>query len=136
MTSKKFVKAFIAGMALPAVLLPIAYTMLYLNIHSVVTQHTLQFIPMYLPLAWGVANAIFFAMQGEGSTKNANSGLIVTGACLGFLVAVFGVFVAHIPTMVFGNLRDMQYAPLVVVPVVYAILFRYVVKWINKTVGV
>lgn len=137
MTVKKFVRAFIAGMALPAVVLPIAYTILYFNVRSPITTHTLQFIPMFLPLAWGLANAIYAKMLEESSPKKANGGLVVTGACLGFLVAVFGVFVIHAPTAVFGEkVFNYQYLPLIVLPIVYAILWRYIVKWLNKLVGV
>lgn len=136
MTFKKLVKAFIAGMAFPAFVLPIAYTILYFNLHTTITRHALQFAPMFLPLVWGLANALFIKVQEEGSSKKANGGLIITGACLGFLVAVFGIFVAHIPTEIFGSPSNMQYAPLVIVPIIYAIIFRYIVKWLNKLVGV
>ncbi|HSX19839.1 MAG TPA: hypothetical protein VLG38_01795 [Gammaproteobacteria bacterium] len=136
MTSKKFVKAFIAGMSLPAVILPIVFTLLYLNVHAIVMQRALEFIPMYLPLVWGFANALFVKFNNDATGKKANKGLIITGLVLGLLVAIFGVFIAHIPMRVFGNsMQEMQYAPLVVIPVVYAILFRYVVRWLNKVVG-
>lgn len=135
MNSKKLIKAFIAGLTLPAVALPLIYTMMYFNIRNVVTQHALQFIPMFLPLAWGVANALFFYLHRDSGSKSMNGGLLVTGACLGFLVAVFGIFIARVPEMMFGK-GNLQFAPLVIVPFVYAILFRYVVKWLNKLVGV
>lgn len=136
MTGKKFVKAFIAGMALPAAVLPIAYTLLYLNFRSPLTAHALQFIPMFLPLVWGLANAIYVKLQEDSSPKKANGALIVTGACLGFLVAVFAIFIVHAPTMMLGRSSGLQYLPLIIVPVIYAVLWRYVVKWINKLLGV
>ncbi len=135
MNSKRIVKAFIAGLTLPAVVLPIMYTLLYFNVRNIFTQHALQFIPMFLPLAWGVANLVFAHLNKETHTKGANSGLVITGACLGFLVAVFGVFIAHVPSILFGK-GQYQYLPLLIVPVVYAILFRYVVKWFNKLIAV
>ncbi len=136
MNNKKLVKAFIAGMVLPAFLLPILYTLLYFNVRNVVTQHALQFIPMFLPLAWGLANTLFIHLHKDTSTRGMNTGLIVTGVCLGFLVAVFGVFIAHVPTMLLGKGTHLQYLPLLVVPVLYALLFRYVVKWLNKLLAV
>lgn len=135
MTSKKFVKAFIAGLALPAIILPVLYTLLYFNVRNALTHHALQFLPMFLPLAWGLANALFIRAHEKGSAKTVNRGLIVTGAILGFLVALFGVYVAHVPEVILGKLNHVEYAPLVVLPILYAILFRYVVKWINKEVG-
>lgn len=135
MNTKKLVKAFIAGLTLPAVVLPIMYTLLEFNVRNVFPQHTYHFIPMFLPLAWGLANAIFIYLHKEGSSKGVNGGLIVTGACLGFLVAAF-VVMTRVPEMVFGRGSNLQYLPLIVAPVVYAILFRFVVKWLNKLIGV
>lgn len=137
MKSKKFVKAFIAGMALPAVVLPIIYTLLYFNVRGLITARTLQFVPMFLPLAWGLANALCVKVQEDLKPRSINNSLLITGACLGFLVAVFGIFIAHIPTRVFGpNIDSLQFLPLILVPIIYALLFRYVVKWLNKLVGV
>ncbi len=135
MNSKRLLKAFIAGLTFPAVVLPLVYTMLYFNVRVVYTQHFLQFIPLFLPLTWGIANALFFYMHKGSSPRSTNNGLIVTGACLGFLVAVFGVFIAQVPAMLFGK-GNLIFAPLFIVPAIYAFLFRYVVKWLNKLIGV
>jgi hypothetical protein len=135
MTAKKFVKAFIAGMALPAVFLPIAYSVLFVNEHHALMIHPIQFIPMYLPLAWGLANAMYVQLHGAPG-KHVNRGLWITGICLGFVVAVYGVFVMHLPTIIFGVVHGYDYAPLIILPVVYGLLFRYVVKWLNKTLAV
>lgn len=136
MTSKKLVKAFVSGMAFPAVFLPIAYSCLYVMEHRALTEHPIQFVPMFLPLAWGFANVIHSQVNSEARGKDINKGLWITGIILGFLVAVVGIFKLHIPTMIFGELRGFEYAPLVVLPIVYGFLFRYVVKWLNKTLSV
>lgn len=137
MARKKLIKAFIAGMAFPAVFLPLAYTLLFFIENHSIQQHPIQFIPMYLPLLWGIANAIFIQLHDDNNNKsNRNSGLWVTGAILGFVVAVFGVFIVHIPTMIFGDMHGFEFAPLIVLPIVYGLLFRYVVKWLNKTLAV
>jgi hypothetical protein len=136
MTVKKFVKAFVSGMAFPAVFLPLAYTCLYLMQHRNLTEHPIQFIPMYLPLVWGLANVINLKVNDEARGKNINKGLWVTGLCLGFVVAAIGVFKMHIPTMIFGQMHGFEFAPLIVLPIVYGLLFRYVVKWLNKTIAV
>lgn len=136
MTVKKFVRAFVSGMAFPAVFLPLAYTCLYLMQHRHLTQHPIQFIPMYLPLVWGLANVINSKVNDEARGKSINKGLWTTGVCLGFAVAVIGVFKLHIPTMIFGHMRGFEFAPLIVLPIVYGLLFRYVVKWLNKAIAV
>lgn len=136
MASKKLVKAFVSGMAFPAVFLPLAYAGLYMMDHRALTQHPIQFVPMFIPLAWGIANVIHSKVNDEARGKSINKGLWLTGAILGFLVAVVGIFMMHIPTMIFGELRGFEFAPLVVLPIVYGLLFRYVVKWLNKTLSV
>ncbi len=135
MNTKKIVKGFIAGMALPAVILPIIDTLLQLKMPNI-TKSSVQFLPIYLPIAWGLANVIFLSMHKGSGSKTLNHGLVITGLCLGFLVAVYGVFILNVPTQVFGKGTNIEYAPLILVPIIYAILFRYVVKWLNKLVGV
>lgn len=136
MTSKKLIKAFIAGMAFPAFALPIIYTLMFFKLHSVLTRHMIQFIPMFLPLVWGLANCIFVKMHKPSAHKRVNRELMATGASLGFLVAVFGVFVARIPAMMLERGSEWQYAPLIIVPILYALFFRYIVKWLNKLLEV
>lgn len=136
MTVKKFVKAFIAGMALPAVFLPLAYTVLFWSEPQPLKAHPVQFLALYLPLVWGLANVVYVKLSEDSSAKNVNSGMWVTGACLGFIVAVLGVFMLHIPTMIFGEMHGFQFAPLIILPIVYGALFRYVVKWLNKVIAV
>lgn len=132
MASKKLVKAFIAGLAFPATILPFAYTSLFFSKHGQLITNTLQFIPMYLPIAWGVANAIYLSCRNNGSKKSVNTGLWITGIFLGLLVAIYGVFVAHLPKELFGVQDSARFAPLVMIPIIYGIFFRYIVKWINK----
>jgi len=137
MARKKLIKAFVAGMAFPALFLPLAYTILFFVEPYSLHQHPLQFIPMYLPLVWGIANTVYIKLHDDNQNKgNVNSGLWVTGAILGFLVAVLGVFVIHIPTMIFGEMHGFEFAPLVVLPLVYGLLFRYIVKWLNKLLAI
>jgi hypothetical protein len=139
MVLKKFMKAFAAGMVFPAVFLPCVLTLLnMMGSHQMRMHpaHMMDLVPMYLPILWGVANAIFAHVHEGNSARSINHGLWITGACLGFVVAVCGVFILHIPTMVFGDLNGIEYAPLVVLPVIYGALFRYIVKWCNKSIGV
>ena len=134
--TKKYVKAFIAGMAFPALFLPLAFTALFcLNHH--VQHHALFFAPMYLPLVFGIANMLYIKMIEGMPAKNANSALWTVGIFLGFIVALLGVFVIHVPTIVFGSTNsDVIYAPLIVLPLIYGIVFRYIVKWLNKLLSV
>lgn len=136
MTSKRLVKAFLAGVGFPAIFLPIAYTFLFFLEYPSMRIHSLQFVPMYIPIVFGIANMLLISLSEGVPTKNLNIGYWITGGCLGFLVAVLGVFVLHVPTMVFGDVHGLQYLPLFALPVIYGIIFRVVVKWLNKTVGI
>jgi hypothetical protein len=137
MKAKTFLKAFLAGMAFPAVFMPIAYTIIYvLEPHAIMRMHTLQFVPMYIPLLWGFTNVLYAKMSDGISTKKADVSLWFTGACLGFVVAVLGVFVLQVPALVLGLSRGYEYLPLVLLPFIYGVIFRFVVKYLNKTLVV
>lgn len=136
MTLKKFVKAFLAGIAFPAVFLPIAYTILFfLEPHSM-RMHPLQFIPMYIPIVFGITNALYIRMSTGSPAQNTNIGLWVTGAALGFIISVIGVFILHVPTLIFGVMPHIEYLPIIVLPIIYGAIFRFIIKWLNKTIAV
>lgn len=59
MTFKYSIKCMIAGMAFPSVFLPLAYTALYFYKDVSIQAHPLQFIPMYIPLLFGITNLIY-----------------------------------------------------------------------------
>lgn len=136
MTTKRYVKAFIAGMAFPGVALPLAYSALFMSKHQPLMHHPIQFIPMYLPLVWGLANMVYAKVYGNASPKKANVGYWVIGIVLGFIVAAVGIYALHLPHAVFGVTRQYELAPLVIVPIVYGLVFRYIVKWLNKVVAI
>lgn len=136
MTNKKFIKAFVAGLAFPAFFLPLVYTVLFI-VNPRVAHEPVQFIPMYIPLLFGLANALYIRMSDGGPAKNVNVGLWTTGAFLGFFVAVIGVFVLRVPTLIFGTaVTNIQFVPLIAIPLIYGVIFRYIVKWLNKTLAV
>jgi len=136
MASKKFVKAFLAGIGFPAVFLPVAYTILFLLEFKSMKIHSLQFVPMYIPIVFGLANMLFIRLSDGIPAKKLDVALWTTGACLGFVVAMIGVFVLDVPTLIFGDARNIEYLPLIALPIIYGVIFRYVVKYLNKAVGV
>ena len=60
-----------------------------------------------------------------------NMRLLVTGAVLGLLVALCGVFWLDLPTLL-GMPSTIRYLPLFIAPIIYAILWRYGVKPLNN----
>lgn len=122
-------KAFIAGIVVPSIILPFGlYFAASHGNHQVLGLTSLHF----LPLVWGLWNVLYFAFF-KNFFKDQNIRLLVTGAVLGFLVAAYAVYHLHIGA-VLGH-PQLHYLPLVVAPIVYALLWRFAVKPVNDLVG-
>lgn len=125
----KYVRAFIAGIIVPSVLLPFVLLIAVLNGRgAVLTVPILHFIPMF----WGIWNVLYFAFK-DSLPNQLDLRLLLTGAALGLLVAILGVFWVHLPTMM--GMDQLEYYPLLAAPIIYAILWRFVVKPFNDLMG-
>lgn len=130
-----YVRAFLAGMAFPAAILPVVYSILYLSGHQEVRTLPLQFMPLLLPLVFGAWNILYFVVAERFPVRNSIRCLWAAGALLGFLVALVGVFVIGLPGILLGLTGPMQYLPLVVIPVFYGLIWRFVVGSLDRLVG-
>ena len=135
MCYKTVIKGFIAGMAFPAIFLPLAYTMLYFTETETIQTHPLQFVPMYIPLLFGIANVIYLSIYNRCGSIAKVIKLWVTGIMLGFVVALIGIFAFDIPTLIFGLRDGCELLPLVLLPIIYGLIFRYIVDWLNTFLG-
>ncbi|MBK5190872.1 MAG: hypothetical protein JJE19_05195 [Methanosarcinales archaeon] len=127
-----YLKAFIAGLTFPATVFPLVLLALW----SAGKIAILEILPIYLaPLIWGVWNVLYFAVGKRCPVKNQNLRLWVTGAVLGFLLALCVVFVFKAPSVLFGITGYLQYVPLAMITIIYSILWRYVVKYFNSLLG-
>jgi len=126
-----YVKTFIAGMVFPGTVLPfVLLTIWYLGRINI-----LETLPVYLvPIVWGIWNILYVAIGNHCPIKRENLRLLVTGATLGFLIASIGVFLFDVIDVLFSVRGFITYVPLFMAPLIYAILWRYVVKYINKEV--
>lgn len=126
-----YLRAFIAGLVLPSVIVP-------LGILSALTVHKPQLLENpfvhFIPIIWGIWNILFFAYFNRVLPGNLNTRLIITGAILGLLVAACGIFWVGIPDII-GLTNQLRYLPLILGPVLYAILWRYIVKPLNELLG-
>jgi len=129
MSFNQFVKSFIAGMVFPGIFLPLAYTIFYFVRPVPFHENPLQFIPMYIPLLFGIANVISASFA---KPQVANGRLWLTGILLGLIVSIVGVFALNIPALVFGFSDGLKYAPIIFLPIIYGIIFRYFVKWLES----
>jgi hypothetical protein len=133
MTFDYFIKAMLAGMGFPSIVLPIIYTALYIYDPLLIQENPLQFIPMFIPIAFGIANVIQLKMG--PSISDPDTRLWVVGACLGLIVAIIGVFILKLPALVFGLGHGLQYFPIIFLPILYGVIFRYIVKDLNRLLG-
>lgn len=127
----RFLKAFIAGLVLPAVLLPLQLYAWYAMGNTALLS---QPILLLLPIVWGLWNVVYFAVLKYILPFGVNERLIITGFLLGLLLAIYGVFVLDLPALV-GIPNYLRYLPLVLAPIIYAVVWKYIVKFLNEVVG-
>ncbi len=126
-----YLRALIAGSFFPAMILPIIMSILsYFGKEDVLGVLVLH----YMPWVWGIWNILFFAFLKDHFGKSEAVQYLLPGAILGLFVALYGVFILGIPAML-GFPPDWTYAPLVVAPIVYALLWQFVVRPLNRVVG-
>jgi len=91
-----YLKAFIAGLVLPATITPIVILIAVLlgkdQILSVASLHA-------LPLIWGVWNILYFEWFRSLLPGYMDLRLLINGAALGLLLALYGVFFLHLPAL-------------------------------------
>jgi hypothetical protein len=128
----KYIKMFIAGMTFPSILLPCLFFLSW-----ILGKMQIFMIPFlhFIPLLWGVWNVLYFTFFSKVFPGNSTFRMLLTGGILGFLVAAYAVFGLHIPTLL-GVPLNLIYLPLVVVPVLYAILWPLIVKPLNRLLGI
>ncbi|MBP9722121.1 MAG: hypothetical protein KBD64_03060 [Gammaproteobacteria bacterium] len=131
---KNLLKAFMAGVTLPALFFPIAYIVLYTCNYAVRESHVIFMIPIYLPFFFGITNVIYYSSHRKCLINQYYTCLWFPGLILGLAVAVIGIFVLDIPSVLLGITSSYKYFLLLVVPIVYGLIFRFIIKWMNRLV--
>lgn len=127
----RYVKAYLAGVAFPATIMPFAYYLIF----SVETLAPARGVPFpIIPLLWGLWNVAHVALGDHWPIKDRNLRLWATGATLGFIVGLLIVYVYQLPAA-FGFPGWFHYFPLIGVPLVWGFFWRYVVGPLNALVG-
>lgn len=132
---KDLIKAFCAGLAVPATLLSIVYTTAYVLAFPPFLQYPLQFLPLWIPLFYGLWNVFNVHVGKSFPVKDRKLRYWTLGIILGVLVAVFGIVVIKLPVILFGFTGMYQLLPLFVIPLVYGILWRYLIMPLNGIMG-
>jgi len=132
---KNYIKAFIAGLAFPAAFYSIVYTIALLSGFSPFLTYPLQLIPLWIPWVFGLWNVLHVMFEKQ-LPKNQKNRYWMLGISLGLLVASFGIVVVKLPVILFGLRGMYQLFPLIVVPIAYGLIWRYIVTYLNKILGV
>ncbi len=128
----RYLKMFIAGMTIPSFVLP-----LLMLVAQEAGKSQILTIPFFhfIPWIWGIWNILYFVFFLQYLPQNDSYRLLITGAVLGLLVASFGVFALKIPTLL-GVDECCNYLPLLIGPILYAILWRFLVGPLNHFLGI
>ena len=132
----KYLRAFIAGLAFPATLLPIVYAVLYSFDIGPVRSLPMQFMPILFPLMFGLWNVLCFSMFRPILGKHKSLRLWISGIVLGLILAAIGIFRLDLPGLLFNQVGNIKYAYLVVIPLVYGLIWRYIIGYLNKLLRV
>lgn len=126
----QYLRAFIAGIVFPSVVLSIAlFFALVLGKAHIMTKPFLHIIP----ILWGVWNVLYFTYFYKFLHRNQNVRLFITGAVLGLVVATFATWLRLPEEM--GISAEYWYLPLIIAPMIYGFIWVFVVKPLNEVVG-
>jgi len=136
MSALPFVRAYLAGAAVPTVFLPLAYVGLNVLRQSYHLTFPIERVIVYplacLPAVWGLWNMLFHALRGRGWLP------------LGLHGAILPVVIIPAAVLGFRALRiELPWDPKLVAAMllpflmfVYYLLWKYVVGWLNETLQI
>lgn len=136
MSFRNTVKAMMSGMWFPGFFLPIAYSCMYYFHQEALQANPIQFAPLWIPVAFGVMNIFASACCKGCQACQCASRMWFAGILLGLAVAHVGIQYLNIPGVVLHLEGNYQYAPYVVLPIIYGIIFRYIVNWSNRIINI
>lgn len=131
MQVKRFFRALASGVTLPSIIIPLSYA--YLNFfypNSIKLFRPTYISPLYIPILFGFTNVIYARFSSKLKENGRDNLLILCGVGLGIIVSTM-----HIPTYLFGVTNAWHDKSIIVLPLFYAIMFRFIIKWSNKTLG-
>jgi hypothetical protein len=127
----EMIRAFIAGIALPSVIVPIAMIIAYTFRKKEILQ--IPFLHV-IPLLWGLWNVLYFVYLKDFLPFGVGFRLLVTGALLGFLIPLYAIYVLKLPNKI-GLPEKYRLFPLIGGPILYALAWLYLVGPINHLLG-
>lgn len=125
-----YIKAFMVGLTLPSILLPLA---LFTGVAAGKPEILNILILHSLPILWGLWNILFLLFFRWLQPGNVNASYLLMGGLLGLFLAIYGVFGLDLPGLL-GIHPPLSYLALVVVPLIYALLWSLFVKPLNQAI--
>jgi hypothetical protein len=128
----KYIKAFAVASAFPAFIMPFAVCLLpYFGFGDFSKMPFFN----YLPFIWGMWNVAYYLGLDKLMPFSCYKKSAVYGALLGLLIAAYCVFFGGVSAGL-GLSGYFVYAPLIIAPVIYGILWPLIVGKLNKAVGI
>lgn len=127
----KYLKAFVAGIVIPATILQIATLIEFFIGWPPIKQ---SYFFHQLPIVWAVWNVVYVAYGNRIWPANKVLAYLLHGAVLGVILLIPALFFA-IPKIL-GFTGEAQYIPIGLVPIVYALIWAFGVRPLNRVFGI
>lgn len=127
----RYLKAFVAGIVIPATILQIATIIEFFIGWPPIKQ---SYFFHQLPIVWAVWNVLYVGYFIKIWPSNKTASYLIHGAVLGLLLLV-PAFLLAIPKML-GFAGEGQYIPVIIVPVIYALIWVIGVRPLNRVFGI
>jgi hypothetical protein len=131
----KYIRAFIAGSSFPVLFAVFLFYLvggLILNPGNVFDYRMM----VALPIIYGLFNVGYFLVFDKLKIKSNDKKLLYAGALLGLCLVLFSNFVYGGPMKLFGISGKIQYVTIPLAVVAYALVWRYILKYMNSLMKV
>ena len=88
---------------------------------------------MYISIAimYGLANILNVILLQNIMKINSLYASVITGACLGFIFSIIGIFYLNLPTTIFGY-KDNQWQVHIIAIILYSFIFGFIINNLNN----
>ncbi|MGC1492586.1 MAG: hypothetical protein WA798_14540 [Candidatus Acidiferrum sp.] len=136
MNKHTYLRAFMAGIVVPTLVLPIIVTVFaiarYAYGFSIPLERVMIFPMAVVPLFWGLWNMLFIA-----SHSNTHLSIGIHGALLPFLLAPLGVLLTLALNFEIPNFASHIFPVLAPVALIdYYLAWKYIVSFFNAVLGI
>ena len=133
MVFRDYLKIFVAGLVFPSILFP--FFELFLAVYGAMA--IFNEVPAYLVgIIWGIWNLLYFTIVKDRIDHVPSKRLVfgIYGAMLGLLLYFIATLAFHAPSVL--QLPSwLVYSLVLIVPVVYFLVWYYLVAWFNDLMG-